>query len=137
MGFTTNRTTPQMAAVLVTAGALPDQALTVLHSDGWRPNFPQSHWGVLVQATGGWKDGIDSVWEYDLTPSFAGHTNQTLAQAAAALVTAGALADQATAAVHSLAWTPNRAVNLWGVFVQCTSGWNSGAPVFQYSTSPS
>lgn len=135
MGFTTGKTTAQMAAVLVTAGALPDQAIQVLHSGGWKANQPQEYWGVLVQCTADWNKG-DAVWEYDISPSYA-NTSKTLAQTAAALVTAGAGTDQATQVLHSLAWTPNKQVTLWGVLVQCTSGWNSTtAPVYQYSTSP-
>ena len=137
MGWTTGRNTAQMAAVLVTAGALADQAVQVLHSTAWKKNTIVILWGVLVQCTSGWNDG-DPMFEYDLTPSYAGHTGQTLAATAAALVTAGALTDQATQVLHSLAWTPNRAVSLWGLLVECTSGWSStAAPVFEYSTAPS
>jgi hypothetical protein len=137
MGFTTGKNTAQMAAVLVTAGALPDQALGVLHSTAWKKNTPVVLWGVLVQCTAGWTDG-DPMFEYDLTPSFAGHTGQTLAATAAALVTAGALTDQAAHVLHSLAWTPNQAVQHWGVLIECTSGWaTTTAPVFEYSTAPS
>jgi hypothetical protein len=103
----------------------------------WKKNTLVSLWGVLVQCTAGWNDG-DPIFEYDLTPSFAGHTGQTLAATATALVTAGALTDQATQALHSLAWSPGKSVNLWGVLVQCTSGWNStAAPVFEYNTAAS
>lgn len=137
MGWTTGRTTAQMAAVLVTAGATQDQAVGVLHSGGWKPNSPVNRWGVLVQCTSGWNNPGDAVWEYDITPSYAGHTGQTLAQVVTALVAAGAMVDQATQALHSLAWTPNQAVTLWGVLVQCTSGWNSSNPVFEYNTAPS
>jgi hypothetical protein len=137
MGWTTGRTTAQMTAVLVTAGALQDQAVGVLHSGAWKKNTPVTLWGVLVQCTAGWNDGGDAVWEYDITPSLA-QTGKTLAQAAAALVTAGALADQASAVLHSLAWKPGTYTTLWGVLVECTSGWNSTTgPVFSYTTSPS
>jgi hypothetical protein len=137
MGFTTGRTTAQMAAVLVTAGALMDQALTSLASAGHKPNNPVTLWGVLVQCTSGWNNPGDAVWEYDITPSFT-QTGKTLAQTAAALVTAGALADQASAVLHSLAWRQGSAITLWGVLVECTSGWNATtSPVFEYSTSPS
>jgi hypothetical protein len=137
MGFTTGRTTTQMAAVLVTAGALNDQALTALASAGHKPNSPVTLWGVLVQCTSGWNNPGDAVWEYDITPSFT-QTGKTLAQTAAALVTAGALADQAAAVLHSLAWKPGTAITLWGVLVECTSGWNATTgPVFEYSTAPS
>jgi hypothetical protein len=137
MGWTTGRTTAQMVTVLVAAGALSDQATQALHSVSWKKNTPVVLWGVLVQCTGGWNDG-DPVFEYDLTPSFAGHTGQTLAQTVTALVAAGALTDQATHMLHSLAWTPNQAVSHWGVLVECTSGWNSTtAPVFEYNTAPS
>ena len=132
----TGRTTAQMAAVLVTAGALADQASTALHSGAWKKNTPVNLWGVLVQCTSAWNDG-DAVWEYDTAPTYA-QTAKTLAQTAAALVTAGALADQASAVLHSLAWTPNKPTAFWGVLVHCTSGWNSTAsPVFEYTTSPS
>jgi hypothetical protein len=137
MGWTTGRSTAQMAAVLVTAGALADQALTALHSGAWRKNTPAELWGVLVQCTSGWNDAADAVWEYDITPSLA-NTNKTLAQTAAVLVTAGALSDQAAQALHGLAWKPNAALTLWGVLVTCTSGWNATAnPVFSYTTTPS
>lgn len=137
MGFTTGRTTAQMAAVLVTAGALNDQALTALGSAGHKPNNPVTLWGVLVECTSGWNNPGDAVWEYDITPSFT-QTGKTLAQTAAALVTAGAQTDQASQVLHSLAWKPNSAITLWGVLVECTSGWNSTtSPVFEYSTSPS
>ena len=64
-------------------------------------------------------------------------TAKTLAQTAAVLVTAGAISDQASAVLHSLAWNPGRPVILWGVLVQCTSGWNAtAAPVFSYTTTP-
>jgi hypothetical protein len=63
-------------------------------------------------------------------------TNQTLAQTSAALVTAGALPDQATAALHSAAWQPGKMTVLWGALVKCTSGWNSGDPKFSYDISP-
>ena len=138
MGFTTGKTTAQMVTVLMTAGALYDQALSALHSGAWKPNAALTLWGVLVQCTSGWNNPGDAVWEYDLTPSFAGHTGQTLTATVAALVTAGALADQALGVLHSLAWNPNKAATLWGVYVECTSGWNStGTPVFEYNTSPS
>ena len=135
--WTTGRTTAQTAAVLVTAGALPDQALSALHSGAWRKNAPVTLWGVLVQCTGGWNDAGDAVWEYDIAPSFA-QTAKTAAQTAAVLVTAGAVSsDQASAVLHSLAWNPGRPVTLWGVLVQCTSGWNAtAAPVFSYTTTP-
>jgi hypothetical protein len=137
MAFTTGRTTAQMAAVLVTAGALPDQALGVLHSGGWAKNVPQELWGVLVQCTSGWNDGGDSVWEYDTSPSYT-HTGQTFAQAQAALVAAGALTDQAQHTLGGLAWTPNIPVIHWNTLIKCTSGWNATTgPVFSYTTSPS
>lgn len=133
--FTTGRTTAQMITVLMTAGALYDQAAQALHSGAWKANTPVNLWGVLVQCTSDWNHG-DAVWEYDIAPSYA-QTAKTLAQTAAALVTAGAITDQASQALHSLAWTPNKPVTLWGVLVQCTTGWNgSAAPVFEYTTSP-
>jgi hypothetical protein len=136
MSWTTGRTTAQMQAVLVTAGALPDQASGALHSGAWKANTPVNLWNVLVQCTSDWNHG-DAVWEYDITPSYT-QTAKTLAQTAAALVTAGAVTDQASAVLHSLAWTPNKPVTLWGVLVHCTVGWNaSTSPVFEYSTTPS
>jgi hypothetical protein len=136
MGFTTGRTTAQMAAVLVTAGALPDQALCALHTGAWKKNQPIMLWNVLVQCTAGWNDAADATWEYDITPVTT-NTSQTIAQTAAALVTAGARPEQATHALHSLGWQPNRPTTLWGVFVECTTGWNGVAPVYEYTTSPS
>lgn len=137
MGWTTGRTTAQMAAVLVTAGALPDQATGVLHSGGWKKNSPVTLWNVLVQCTGGWNDAADAVWEYDITPSLA-NTSQTVAQMIAVLVTAGALQDQAANEVHGLAWYPGQTLTRRGVLVKCTSGWNATTgPLFSYTTSPS
>lgn len=135
MAFTTGRTTAQMTAVLVTAGALQDQAVSALHGSAWKPNQVQELWGVLVECTSGWNSG-DPVWEYNTAPSFS-QTGKTLAQTAAVLVTAGAIQDQAITALHSLAWNTGKSVTLWGVLVQCTSGWNAGAPVYEYTTSPS
>lgn len=133
--WTTGKTTAQMAAVLVTAGALQDQALVALAGIAHKPNVITELWGVLVQCTSGWNSG-DPVWEYDIAPSYA-QTNQTLAATAAVLVTAGARSEQATQVLHSLAWKPNVATTLWGVLVMCTSGWNStAAPVFEYTTTP-
>lgn len=136
MGWTTGKSTAQMAAVLVTAGALQDQAVSALHAGAWKAGVVQELWGVLVQCTSGWNSG-DPVWEYDISPTLS-NTNQTLAQMTTALVTAGALKDQATQALYGLAWKPNTSITLWGVLVQCTSGWNAtAAPVFSYTTSPS
>jgi hypothetical protein len=136
MGWTTGKSTAQMAAVLVTAGALQDQANNALHSGGWKANVPVELWGVLVQCTNGWNGG-DPVWEYDNSPTLS-NTNQTVTQMVAALVSAGAIQDQAVQVCHALAWTPNKPVTRWGVLVQCTSGWNStAAPVYSYTTSPS
>jgi hypothetical protein len=136
MGWTTGKTTAQMAAVLVTAGALPDQATAALHSGAWKANAPVELWGVLVQCTSGWNSG-DPVWEYDTAPTL-GTTGQTVAQMVAVLVTAGALQDQAVQAVHGLAWFPGKTFTRWGVLVECTSGWNSTTgPQFSYQTSPS
>ncbi len=135
MGWTTGRTLAQTAAALVTVGAMTDQAAQALHSAAYYPGKLTSLWGVLVQCTSGWNSG-DPVFEYDTNPGFA-QTGKTLAQTAAALVTAGALTDQATAVLHTLAWKPGTVLPLWGVLVQCTSGWNSGDPVFKYATSPS
>jgi hypothetical protein len=134
MGWTTGKSTAQMAAVLVTAGALQDQAVQALHSGSWKPGTVMELWGVLVQCTSGWNSG-DPVWEYDTAPSLS-NTSQTLAATAAALVTAGALTDQASAVLHSLAWTPNVSVTRWGVLVKCTTGWNGGDPRFSYTSSP-
>jgi hypothetical protein len=126
-----------MTAVLVAAGALQDQAVTALHSGAWKPNAANELWGVLVECTSGWNNPGDAVWEYDTAPSLA-NTGKTLAQTSAVLVTAGALADQANNALHGLAWKPTTALTLWGVLVECTSGWNStGNPVFSYTTAPS
>lgn len=138
MSWTTGRTTAQMTTVLVTAGALTDQALGALHSGAWVSGVAQELWGVLVKCTSGWNGG-DPVWEYDTAPSFT-QTGKTLAQTAAVLVTAGAILDQASAVLHSLAWTPGKPTILWGVLVECTTGWNGSAttgPVFEYSPSPS
>ena len=136
MSWTTGKNTAQMAAVLVAAGALQDQALQALHGGAWKPGVPVELWGVLVECTSGWNSG-DPVWEYDTSPSFAS-TGKTLAQTVAALVAAGALQDQATQFLHGLAWTPSKPVTAWGVLVECTSGWNvTTAPVYEYSTSPS
>lgn len=136
MGWTTGKTTAQMVTVLTGAGALTDQALTALHSLAHRPNRITELWGTLVQCTSGWNTG-DPVFEFDSTPAF-GNTNQTLAQVTAALVTAGALQDQAVNALHGLAWQPNQPSTLWGVLVKCTSGWNTTAsPVFSYTANPS
>lgn len=136
MSWTTGKTTAQMAAVLVTAGALQDQAVAALHSGAWAPNAVVDLWGVLVQCTKGWNSG-DPVWEYDSTPSYS-QSSKTMAQTVAVLVTAGALTDQATTALFNLAWTPGTQLTLWGVLVKCTSGWNATTgPVFSYTTSPS
>jgi hypothetical protein len=138
MAWTTGRTTAQMAAVLVTAGALSDQAVNALHSGAWKPGQVQTLWGVLIQCTSGWNNPGDAVWEYNTAPAFA-NTAKTLAQTAAVLVTAGAIFDQAVNALHSLAWVPGKPFTLWGVLVECTAGWNTsaGAPVFEYTVAPS
>lgn len=136
MSWTTGKTTAQMAAVLVTAGALQDQAIGALHSGGWKASTPLELWGVLVQCTSGWNGG-DPVWEYDTAPTYA-NTGKTVAQTVAALVAAGALQDQAQHTVFGLAWTPNVPVIHWNTLVKCTSGWNATTgPVFSYTTSPS
>jgi hypothetical protein len=64
-------------------------------------------------------------------------TGRTTAQMITVLTAAGALADQASTALHSGAWAPNQPAELWGVLVQCTKGWNSGDPVWEYDITPS
>lgn len=63
-------------------------------------------------------------------------TGKTITQTAAVLVTAGALQDQAVTALHTLAWAKQKPHILWGVLIQCTSGWNTGDPVFEYDIAP-
>jgi len=136
MGFTTGQTAIQMVTMLQSHGANAfDQAAGLIYNLAWTKNSPQVLFGVLCQCTTGWNDG-DPRFEYDVTPS-AGSTAQSVAQAAATLVTAGALQDQALQVLHSLAWYPNTSKTLWGVLVKCTTGWNGGNPQFSVNSSPS
>lgn len=64
-------------------------------------------------------------------------TGQNTAAMITVLKTAGALQDQAQSALASLAHRPNTLAELWGVLVQCTTGWNAGDPMYEYDTSPS
>ena len=134
MGWTTGQSLPAMVTVLVAAGAKTDAAQTALHDLAQMPGTSVVLWGTLCQATSGINGTL--TFEYDSTLSYS-QTNQTLAQVVTALVSAGARSDQATTALHSLAHVPNRPTLLWGVMVTCTGGWNTGAPVFSYTTNPS
>jgi alkylhydroperoxidase/carboxymuconolactone decarboxylase family protein YurZ len=135
MGWTTGQTPAQVMTALISAGALQDQAAQAIYGLAHKPAAPAVLWGVLVQCTTGWNSGAP-LFEYDATPS-AGSTGQTLNQAVTALVSAGAVQDQAVQALHSHAWYPGVTKTLWGVQVKCTTGWNSGAPVFSVNSTPS
>jgi hypothetical protein len=64
-------------------------------------------------------------------------TNQTPFQTMNALVTAGAHPYAAAESLASLAHKPGVPIVLWGVLVQCTTGWNgSQNPVFEYDATP-
>lgn len=63
-------------------------------------------------------------------------TNQTTAQMVTVLTAAGALPDQAKTALAGLAHKPGKVAVLWGVTAECTSGWNSGDPLFEYELAP-
>ena len=64
-------------------------------------------------------------------------TGQTASQLVTALQSHGADYHGAAIAVYNLAWTKNVPQVLFGVLCQSTSGWNDGAPVFQYDATPS
>lgn len=134
MGWTTGKTLAQMTTTLVAAGALTDQAQTALMALAFTPNVPLMLWGILVQCTAGWMSGAPA-FEYDSTPSTT--AGQTLSQMVTTLVTAGARSEQATHVLHGLAWKPGVPGTFWGVLVECTSGWNAGAPVYEYNSTPS
>ena len=134
MGWTTGQSLPAMTTVLVAAGAKTDAAQTALHDLAQTPGVSVVLWNNLVQATSGINGTL--TFQYDSTLSYS-QTNQTLAQVVTALVAAGARSDQASQYLHTLAHKPNTPTLLWGVMVTCTGGWNTGAPVFSYTTNPS
>jgi hypothetical protein len=67
MAFTATLQTPvEMAAALVTAGALQDQANTFVASMGWAPvNSYGWAWGVLVKVTAQNSASGGAVFSYD------------------------------------------------------------------------
>lgn len=136
MGWTTGQTAFQTVSALVSAGARTEQALETLSSLAHKPGVSVTRWGVLIQCTTGWNGSQSPLFEYDATPA-AGSAGQTVGQAVASLVSAGALQDQAVQAIHGLAWFPGVSTTLWGVLVKCTAGWNSGSPAFSVNSTPS
>jgi hypothetical protein len=136
MGWTTGQTPFQTMNALIAAGAGMYPAAESLASLAHTPGVSVVLFGVLVQCTTGWNGSNTPLFKYDATPS-AGSTNQTVTQAVAALVAAGALQDQAVQAVHNHGWYPGVTLTRWGVMLKCTTGWNSGAPVFSVNTAPS
>lgn len=135
MGWTTGQTPIQLVTVLQSHGADFHSAAIAVYNLAWTKNVPKVLFGVLCQSTSGWNDGAP-VFQYDATPA-AGSTNQTLTQAAATLVSAGMRSEQAAAVLHNLAWSPSASQTHYGCLITCTTGWNSGAPVFSINNAPS